>query len=213
MSSVTNRVAWRLPPMRWRRRCATRASGPSAGTRPLVSRTSSTGWVKGWPSGSSPGAGGEQMMLQMAYFDRARRPVIMDVGPVLDLEDVVGGKVCALASRAEPRDYVDTAAALGRYSIEQMIGFARRLDPGLTDRDFADGGAAAGPVGRRGVRPFRAWPAGHRRAAGAVRGLAPDLISGGLVAHAQPELLPGHDCRTGTIAYLTVAYSPGRAHA
>ena len=40
--------------------------------------------------------GGEQMMLQMAYFDRARRPVIMDIGPVLDLEDVIGGKVCAL---------------------------------------------------------------------------------------------------------------------
>ena len=36
---------------------------------------------------------GEQMLLQMAYFDRARRPVIMDVGPVLDLEDVVGGNV------------------------------------------------------------------------------------------------------------------------
>jgi len=80
----------------------------------------------------------EQMLLQMAYFDRARRPVIMDVGPVLDLEDVVGGKACALASRVEPRDYVDTAAAMGRYSMEQMIGFARRLDPGLTDRDFAD---------------------------------------------------------------------------
>jgi hypothetical protein len=62
----------------------------------------------------------------------------MDVGPVLDLEDVIGGKVCALASRIEPRDYVDTAAALEHYSVEQMIGFARRLDPGLTDRDFAD---------------------------------------------------------------------------
>ena len=84
------------------------------------------------------GPDGDQMMLQMAYFDRARRPVTMDVGPVLDLEDVIGGKVCALASRVEPRDYVDTAAALEHYSVEQMIGFARRLDPGLTDRDFAD---------------------------------------------------------------------------
>ena len=84
------------------------------------------------------GPDGDQMMLQMAYFDRARRPVTMDVGPVLDLEDVIGGKVCALASRIEPRDYVDTAAALELYSMEQMIGFARRLDPGLTDRDFAD---------------------------------------------------------------------------
>jgi hypothetical protein len=82
--------------------------------------------------------GGEQMLLQLAYFDRARQPVVMDVGPVLDLEDVVGGKMCALASRVEPRDYVDVAAALGRYSREQMIGFARRLDPGLTDSDFAD---------------------------------------------------------------------------
>ena len=43
----------------------------------------------------------------------------MDVGPVLDIEDVAGGKVCALAGRVEPRDYADTAALL-----EQLI--ARR---------------------------------------------------------------------------------------
>jgi Nucleotidyl transferase AbiEii toxin, Type IV TA system len=84
--------------------------------------------------------GGREMLLQMAYFDRDRTPVIMDFGPVLDLEDVVGGKVCALASRVEPRDFVDTAAALRRYSVSQLIGFARRLDPGLTGRDFADAG-------------------------------------------------------------------------
>ena len=84
--------------------------------------------------------GGEQMMLQMAYFDRTRGPVTMDIGPVLDLEDVLGGKVCALASRAVERDYLDTAAALERYSADQLIGFARRLDPGLTSQDFADAG-------------------------------------------------------------------------
>jgi hypothetical protein len=116
--------------------------------------------------------GGEQMMLQMAYFERARRPVIMEFGPVLDLEDVVGGKVCALASRVEPRDYVDTAAALDRYSVEQIIGFARRLDPGLTDRDFADAAErldhwgdgvfasfGLGPDGIAELRArFAAWP-------------------------------------------------------
>ena len=102
--------------------------------------------------------GGEQMMLQMAYFDRARRPVIMDVGPVLDLEDVVGGKVCALASRAEPRDYLDTAAALERYGIEQVIGFARRLDPGLTDRDFADAGRRLDQWGDGVFVPFGLSP-------------------------------------------------------
>jgi hypothetical protein len=100
------------------------------------------------------GPDGEQIMLQMAYFDRARSPVIMDLGPVLDLEDVVGGKVCALASRAEPRDYVDTAAALRRYSIDQVIGFARRLDPGLTDRDFADAGQRLDQWGDGVFRPF-----------------------------------------------------------
>jgi hypothetical protein len=86
------------------------------------------------------GPGGRQMMLQMAYFDRDRRPVAMDIGPVLDLEDVVGSKVCALASRVEPRDYVDTAAALERYTVDQLIAYAKRLDRGLTDRDFADAG-------------------------------------------------------------------------
>jgi hypothetical protein len=84
--------------------------------------------------------GGQQTMLQMAYFDRTRGPVTMDVGPVLDLEDLAGSKVCALASRVEPRDYIDTAAALRRYDVGQLIGFARRLDPGLEDRDFADAG-------------------------------------------------------------------------
>jgi Nucleotidyl transferase AbiEii toxin, Type IV TA system len=83
---------------------------------------------------------GQRTMLQMAYFDRTAQPVTMDVGPVLNVADVVGGKVCALASRAEPRDYIDTAAALALYTIDEVIAFARRLDPGLDERDFADAG-------------------------------------------------------------------------
>jgi hypothetical protein len=103
--------------------------------------------------------GGEQMMLQMAYFDRARRPVVMEIGPVLDLEDVLGGKACALVplSRVEPRDYVDTAAALDRYTREQIIGFARRLDPGLTERDFAE---AAGRLDQWGDGVFASFGLG-----------------------------------------------------
>src|ERR1700722_16456381 len=108
----------------------------------------------------------------MAYFERDRRPVTMDVGPVLDLEDVVGSKVCALASRVEPRDYVDTAAALERYTVGQLIAFARRLDPGLTDRVFGDAGRQLdrmpdGVFARYGLSPsdvttlrkqLAAWP-------------------------------------------------------
>jgi Nucleotidyl transferase AbiEii toxin, Type IV TA system len=116
--------------------------------------------------------GGQQTMLQMAYFDRARGPVTMDVGPVLDLEDLAGWKVCALASRVEPRDYIDTAAALRRYTVDQLIGLAKRLDAGLADRDFADAGRQLdrlpdGVFARYGLGPpdvarlreqFAAWP-------------------------------------------------------
>jgi hypothetical protein len=119
-------------------------------------------------------ADGQETMLQMAYFDRCHGPVTMDVGPVLDLEDLAGWKVCALASRVEPRDYIDTAAALRRYSAGQLISFARRLDPGLDDRDFADAGRQLDRLpdtvfARYGLGPpdvgrlreqFAAWPRG-----------------------------------------------------
>ena len=72
---------------------------------------------------------GEQTMLQMAYFDRSQAPVAMDVGPVLALEDVAGGKVCALASRVEVRDYADTARMLDPYSPAQLVGFAAASIP------------------------------------------------------------------------------------
>jgi hypothetical protein len=83
---------------------------------------------------------GAEVTLQLAYFDRVREPVAMEIGPVLDVEDVAAGKICALASRVEPRDYADTARMLQLYTPAQLIGLARRLDPGLTARDFADAG-------------------------------------------------------------------------
>jgi Nucleotidyl transferase AbiEii toxin, Type IV TA system len=118
------------------------------------------------------GPDGQQMMLQMAYFGRASQPVIMEFGPVLGLEDVIAGKVCALASRAVPRDYLDTAAAMDHYTVAELIGLARRLDPGLTDEDFADAGRRLDRVGdgwfaSLGLAPadvaalrkrFLAWP-------------------------------------------------------
>lgn len=85
--------------------------------------------------------GGREMMLQMAYFDRGRQPILMEFGPVLDLDDVLGGKVAALASRADERDYIDVAAALARdYSVARLTGLAVALDPGLTAEDFAYAG-------------------------------------------------------------------------
>jgi hypothetical protein len=51
------------------------------------------------------------------------------------------GTVQSLVQRSQPglqRDYLDTAAALERYTPEQLISFAARLDPGLEGEDFAD---------------------------------------------------------------------------
>ena len=84
--------------------------------------------------------GGQQTMLQMAYFDRSHGPVTMDVGPVLDLEDLAGWKTIALLNRAEPRDYADVAACLDHYTVDQLISLAKRLDPGLQRWDFEDAG-------------------------------------------------------------------------
>ncbi len=83
---------------------------------------------------------GRQTMLQLSYFDREHEPVRMDVGPVLDLEDLIGQKVCALASRIEVRDYIDTAQALREHPADELIRLARRRDPGLEQRDFAEAG-------------------------------------------------------------------------
>jgi Nucleotidyl transferase AbiEii toxin, Type IV TA system len=117
--------------------------------------------------------GGREMMLQMAYFDRGHQPVLMEFGPVLDLDDVLGGKVAALASRAAERDYTDVAAALARgYTVAQLTGLAVALDPGLTAEDFADAGQRLDRLSddrfaRYGLTPedvtrlreqFAAWP-------------------------------------------------------
>jgi hypothetical protein len=76
--------------------------------------------------------------VQLVRFDRRRRPVEMDIGPVLDLEDVIGTKVAAMPVRAEPRDFVDVAAALDRYTREQLIDLGRRADQTVTDEEFVD---------------------------------------------------------------------------
>jgi hypothetical protein len=125
---------------------------------------------------------GREMMLQMAYFDRGHQPVLMEFGPVLDLDDVLAGKVAALASRAVERDYIDIAAALARgYSVAQLTGLGVALDPGLTAEDFADAGQRLDRLSddrfaRYGLTPedvtrlrerFAAWP----RTPGAVPGV------------------------------------------
>jgi hypothetical protein len=63
--------------------------------------------------------------LQLARFDRHRAPVVMDIGPILHVDDVLGSKVAAMATRAEPRDYIDVAAALRVRTADELRRLAR----------------------------------------------------------------------------------------
>ncbi len=64
----------------------------------------------------------------------------MDIGPVLHVDDVAAGKMSALFTRAEPRDFLDVDAALttGRYAREQLLELAEQADVGFDRRVLAD---------------------------------------------------------------------------
>jgi hypothetical protein len=75
---------------------------------------------------------------QAVRFDRFSTPVVLDIGPVLHLDDVVGTKVAAMITRAQPRDYIDVAAVLDRYDRQNLIALARNADPDITDDEIHD---------------------------------------------------------------------------
>ena len=112
------------------------------------------------------------LRLTLCRLDRHRAPVVMEVGPVMHLDDLVASKVAALVNRREVRDYIDVAAALERYSLQRVLELARALDPGLDDDEVADAGRyldrlddarfavyGLSPEQVRAVRErLRAWP-------------------------------------------------------
>ena len=65
---------------------------------------------------------------------------MMDIGPVLHMDDVVTGKMSALFTRAEPRDFLDVDAAVvtGYYTRERLLELAVQADAGFDRRIFAD---------------------------------------------------------------------------
>lgn len=66
--------------------------------------------------------------------------MVMDIGPVLHPDDVVAGKMSALCTRAEPRDFLDIDAAItsGRYTREQLCQLAERADAGFDRQVLAE---------------------------------------------------------------------------
>jgi hypothetical protein len=78
--------------------------------------------------------------VELAANWRAQDPVMMDIGPVLHADAVVPGKMSALYTRAEPRDFLDVDAAIttGRYSPEQLCDLAEQADAGFDRQVLAE---------------------------------------------------------------------------
>lgn len=83
---------------------------------------------------------GRQIRLSLARLDRHRSPVVMDLGPVMDVRDLIANKTAALVNRREVRDYIDVSAALDRYTVAELLELARQVDPALDDEDVRAAG-------------------------------------------------------------------------
>jgi hypothetical protein len=89
---------------------------------------------------AEPTDSGHSYKVELAANWRAQPPVQMDIGPVLHADDVVAGKMSALYTRAEPRDFLDVDAAItsGRYSRQRLCELAEQADAGFDRRILAD---------------------------------------------------------------------------
>jgi hypothetical protein len=80
----------------------------------------------------------DPVQVELAYDWRSENPARFDIGPVLDRDDVVAGKVLALWGRQEARDYIDVHAALasGEYTEDDLLRLAQRADTGFDQHTF-----------------------------------------------------------------------------
>jgi hypothetical protein len=96
------------------------------------------GWNAEWWVPDPSGDNG--VLLKLAIYGRQGRVKTLAVGPVLAVRDVVASKTCCLVERADPRDFVDVAEALGRWTVAELIAMARVANPDLEDHEFAEAG-------------------------------------------------------------------------
>ena len=83
---------------------------------------------------------GAMVRLSLGRLDRRHVPVLLDVGPVLHMDDLVASKVAALVNRRAVRDYIDVAAALDRYTQQELLRLAQLQDPGIDPDDIVEAG-------------------------------------------------------------------------
>lgn len=83
--------------------------------------------------------------LSLGHLSRLRNPDVLDIGPVLHMDDLRAWKVAALVARAEPRDFIDVTVFLADHTPDELLAEARRVDPGIEEGDIT-------AVGRRLAR-------------------------------------------------------------
>ena len=84
---------------------------------------------------------GEQMAVDLGYDHREKPPVhVLGIGPVLDIGDVIVGKLRAFVDRAAERDFFDIDAILssGKWTIHDLHKIVRGIRPELTLGQFAE---------------------------------------------------------------------------
>ena len=82
---------------------------------------------------------GEEVQVDLNYRYRTKPPIIIaNIGPVLDTDDLILGKMTALMDREAERDYVDTDAILqdGRWSPADLFASVNQVRPDLSRADF-----------------------------------------------------------------------------
>jgi Nucleotidyl transferase AbiEii toxin, Type IV TA system len=83
---------------------------------------------------------GESGKVELAADIRSKAPVTMSIGPVVHVDDVAGGKMEALFTRAEARDFIDIDAMVtsGRFTRTGLQELAASRDAGFDLRVLAE---------------------------------------------------------------------------
>lgn len=86
---------------------------------------------------------GDSSDIQLGVNYREFPPARIEIGPVLDVRDAVAGKMSALWSRGEVRDFIDidTVVQSGRFVREEVLAIgdqyeATRMDRGMLTQRF-----------------------------------------------------------------------------
>lgn len=83
-------------------------------------------------------SGGEETLLDLGFDPADLPPTPTELGAVRALPDLAGDKLLALFSRAAPRDFVDVAGLLRRFTHDEVMALASAKDRGFNPQVLAE---------------------------------------------------------------------------